>query len=112
MLKKWLLECWKEKSLWHKTQSGSQVYIPKIHPKTLDFAVNLISSFEGCELEAYLNPVGIPTICTGVSRYPNGSYVMLGDVCQESICDNYIKQILINDFRSSVSLIPGWDYFA
>ena len=36
---------------------------------------------------------------------------MLGDVCQESICDNYLKQILINDFLSSVSLIPGWEYF-
>ena len=36
---------------------------------------------------------------------------MLGDVCQQSICDNYLKQGLIRDFLSPVSLIPGWGYF-
>ena len=36
---------------------------------------------------------------------------MLGDICQESICNSYLKQTLINDCLSSISLIPGWEYF-
>ena len=39
--------------------------------------------FEGVETEAYLDAVGVPTICSGLTRYPNGAPVRMGDVCNE-----------------------------
>lgn len=42
-------------------------------------AIPLIKEFEGLALEAYLDPVGIPTIGYGTIRYPDGQAVQLGD---------------------------------
>ena len=42
-------------------------------------ALPLIQEFEGLALEAYLDPVGIPTIGYGTIRYPDGQAVQLGD---------------------------------
>lgn len=41
--------------------------------------LDLIEDFEGLRLEAYLDPVGIPTIGYGTIRYPDGRKVRLGD---------------------------------
>ena len=56
-----------------------------ITPLALAMAVNLIKGFEGVETEAYLDPVGVPTICSGLTRYPNGAPVRMGDVCAGDI---------------------------
>lgn len=45
-------------------------------------AASFISYFEGRNLVAYLDPVGIPTICEGVTRG-----VRLGQVATEQECD-------------------------
>jgi len=42
-------------------------------------AIALIQEFEGLALEAYVDPVGIPTIGYGTIRYPDGQAVQLGD---------------------------------
>ena len=47
----------------------------------LDLACELIESFEGEEHKAYLDPTGVPTICSGITRYPSGIPVRMGDVC-------------------------------
>ena len=65
-----------------------------LHPDTLDVAIPLIERFEGVELDAYLCPAGVPTICAGLTRYPNGTPVRMGDVCSSGACTGYLKEML------------------
>ena len=62
-----------------------------IAPLALATAINLIEGFEGVETQAYLDPVGIPTICAGLTRYPNGTPVRIGDVCNKEVCRRYLE---------------------
>lgn len=41
--------------------------------------IDLIKEHEGLELKAYLDSVNVPTIGYGLTRYPNGIKVKLGD---------------------------------
>ena len=41
--------------------------------------IDLIKKFEGCKLEAYKCPAGIPTIGFGSTLYENGERIKLGD---------------------------------
>lgn len=43
--------------------------------------INLLSSFEGCELAAYLCPAKVWTIGFGTTVYPSGVKVKKGDTC-------------------------------
>lgn len=79
-----------------------------IHPATLLKAAALIEQFEGIETEAYLDPVGIPTICAGLTRYPNGAPVRMGDVCTESVCRGHLEKMLLQEFVPAMEGIPGW----
>jgi len=78
------------------------------HPETLTIAIREIERFEGIELEAYLDPVGITTICAGLTRYPNGLPVRTGDVCTAEVCKGYLRQMLGDEFVPSLEKIPGW----
>ena len=80
-----------------------------IHPQTLSLATRLIEEFEGIELNAYLDPVGIPTICAGLTRYPNGEPVRMGDVCDHKICKRHLEELLRREYVPSAECIPGWD---
>lgn len=42
--------------------------------------IDLIKEFEGLRLQAYLDPIGIPTIGYGTIRYDDGRKVQMGDV--------------------------------
>jgi putative chitinase len=81
----------------------------KVHPDALQQAVALIEREEGVETEAYLDAVGVPTICAGLTRYPNGSGVRMGDVCKPSICRAYLEQMLRDDYLPGLNKIPGWN---
>ena len=82
-----------------------------ITPLALVMAVNLIKGFEGVETEAYLDPVGVPTICSGLTRYPNGAPVRMGDVCNEAVCGRYLEDMLRNEYIPPLFGIPGWSDF-
>ena len=82
-----------------------------ITPLTLAIAVNLIKGFEGVETEAYLDPVGVPTICSGLTRYPNGAPVRMGDVCNRAVCDRYLEDMLRSKYIPPLFSIPGWSDF-
>ena len=82
-----------------------------ITPLSLAIAVNLIKGFEGVETKAYLDPVGVPTICSGLTRYPNGSPVRLGDVCNEAVCGRYLEDMLKHEYIPPLYRIPGWNGF-
>lgn len=47
--------------------------------KVNDKGLDLIKRFEGCKLEAYLDPIKIPTIGFGATFYENGTKVKIGD---------------------------------
>ncbi len=51
----------------------------------------LIEKFEGLRLDAYLDPVGIPTIGYGTIRYPDGHKVRLGDRITEQEAEAFLK---------------------
>lgn len=81
------------------------------HPQTLTVAAALIEKFEGIEEEAYLDAVGIPTICAGLTKYPNGVPVRMGDVCDARICRAHLELLLEKTYIPKLQAIPGWGAF-
>ncbi|HFG6939324.1 lysozyme [Acinetobacter baumannii] len=61
---------------------------------TSDVGVNLISGFEGTRLTAYDDGVGVWTIGTGTTIYPNGVKVEQGDTCTPEQAKAYFKHDL------------------
>lgn len=49
-----------------------------------EMAKEVIKKYESLRLEAYLDPVGVPTIGWGTTHYPNGKRVKIGDAISES----------------------------
>lgn len=82
-----------------------------LHPDTLSVAIPFIEAFEGVRTEAYLCPAGVPTICAGLTRYPNGTPVRLGDVCSETTCSGYLRAMLEQEFAPCMGRIPGFVKF-
>jgi GH24 family phage-related lysozyme (muramidase) len=80
-----------------------------VHPETLPIATELIERFEGVEEEAYLDPIGIPTICAGLTVYPNGDPVRLGDHCNKRVCSGYLQTMLGDTYIPALERIPGWE---
>lgn len=76
-------------------------------PKYSENALNLIKKWEGLYLDAYLDPVGIPTIGYGTVQYPNGKTVKLGDKITQDEAEEYLRnkcdyiQITIKDWLPS-----------
>ena len=79
-----------------------------LHPLTLSLVVPLLEEFEGVELEAYLCPAGVPTICSGLTVYPNNTPVMMGDVCTEVACKGYLTEMLTEQFVPCLERLPGF----
>jgi lysozyme len=52
--------------------------------------LDLVAEFEGLRLEAYLDPVGIPTIGYGTIRYPDGRKVQLGESITEREAEAFL----------------------
>ncbi len=53
--------------------------------------LDLIKKWEGLFLNAYIDPVGIPTIGYGTIRYPNGQTVRLGERISERDAEGYLR---------------------
>jgi len=56
--------------------------------------INLIKKFEGCKLEAYKCPAGIPTIGYGSTLYANGQRIKLGDKITQQEADKLLLDTL------------------
>ena len=82
-----------------------------LHPKTLELATQLIEHYEGIRTEAYLDPVGVPTICAGITVYPHGQAVRMGDVCTKEVCAGHLQELLKATFVPKLETIPGWQNF-
>lgn len=61
---------------------------------TSDVGVSLISGFEGTRFTAYDDGVGVWTIGTGTTVYPNGVKVKQGDTCTPEEAKAYFKHDL------------------
>ncbi|OCZ10338.1 lysozyme [Acinetobacter pittii] len=61
---------------------------------TSDVGVNLISGFEDTRFKAYDDGVGVWTIGTGTTVYPNGVKVKQGDTCTPEQAKAYFKHDL------------------
>ena len=61
--------------------------------RNLGPALDVIKEFEGLRLKAYLDPVGLPTIGWGNTRYQDGKPVKIGDSITESQAD----ELLLDD---------------
>lgn len=65
---------------------------------------DLIKSFEGLSLKAYLDPIGIPTIGYGSIRHPDGRKVKMGDKITRQQADEYLEHE-VKEFAYVVSLV-------
>ncbi len=71
--------------------------------------VTLIKKFEGCELEAYKDVIGIPTIGYGCTFYRDGSRVKSGEkLTSEAEADQLLLHLIEQDFLPSLRQIPTW----
>lgn len=75
----------------------------KVGPK----AKALIHHFEQCRLKAYKDAVGVPTIGWGMTYYPDGRKVALGDEITQSQADDMADTIMARDFAGPVSKSLG-----
>lgn len=65
--------------------------------------LDLIKKWEGCKLQAYLDPVGIPTIGYGTIAYPDGRQVAMGDRITQEQADGF----LLHECTSICARIEG-----
>ncbi|MEM7757374.1 MAG: glycoside hydrolase family protein [Cyanobacteria bacterium P01_A01_bin.40] len=54
--------------------------------------LDIIKKWEGFRSDAYLDPVGIPTIGYGTTRYPDGRKVKLGESISEQVAEAFLLQ--------------------
>ena len=75
----------------------------KVGPK----ALALIEHFETCALTAYRDAVGVPTIGWGMTYYPDGRKVMMGDMISQREADAMFADVLERDFAGPVRTAIG-----
>ena len=82
-------------------------------PAWLAPALRIVQEFEGCQLQAYRCPAGVPTIGWGATRYiPPRGMVRMGDTITQTQADELLRRDLL-DLRGPglFTLLPvagGW----
>ena len=71
--------------------------------------LDLIKRWEGYQPDAYLAPVGIPTIGYGTIRYQNGLEVRLGDKISEAEAEAFLKFEIDEAVKNLDSLLKNID---
>lgn len=91
-----------------RSQAWYNTWASAVESKEFGPAVQLIKEFEGCRLNAYLCPAGVPTIGFGNTRYPDGAQVKIGD----SITQQRADEMLALEIKHTVDIlkrsIPYW----
>lgn len=70
-------------------------------------ALALVHHFEQCRLVAYLDSVKVPTIGWGMTYYPDGRRVRLGDRITQAQADDVFALLLERDFAAPVRKAIG-----
>jgi lysozyme len=70
--------------------------------------IALLHHFEQCRLQAYLDAVKVPTIGWGMTYYPSGERVKIGDSITQAEADQMFERILERDFAGPIrGLLSG-----
>lgn len=88
---------------WYNTWSSA------VNDKKYGKAVQFIKDFEGCHLNAYICPAGVPTIGYGNTRYPDGTRVKLGDSISENRAEEMLHLEIMRIVDILSSSIPYWN---
>jgi GH24 family phage-related lysozyme (muramidase) len=88
---------------WYGTWSSS------VSSKEYGPAIQLIKEFEGCHLNAYLCPAGVPTIGFGNTRYPSGVRVKLGDTITQLRAEEMVMLEIERVAEILSETVPYWD---
>ena len=72
-------------------------------------ALKLIKEFEGLELKAYDDGVGVATIGYGTTRWPDGREVKLGETCTQAQAESMLEDFITKQILPKVSKIPHWE---
>lgn len=86
-----------------KSERGSTRLKGLIGAGVLGIAALVVAPFEGRSLVAYVDPVGIPTICEGVTRG-----VQLGDTATDAECDEMLERELQTHLAGLERCIGGY----
>jgi len=78
-------------------QAALQVTPPQ-QPGWMQPALNIIKEFEGLELEAYIDAVGIATIGWGTTMYPDGTPVKMGETVTSTRAETLLVEALLRDY--------------
>ena len=68
---------------------------------------HFIREVEGCELEAYLDDAGVPTIGVGTTMYPSGKKVQMGDTCTPEQAELYLAWEVENKTKSIKAFVSN-----
>ena len=78
---------------------------PESAPGWLPAALKIIKEFEGCHLQAYLCPAGVPTIGWGSTRL-NDRPVKLGDTISQARADQLLADDVAARYQRLVEVLP------
>jgi lysozyme len=67
--------------------------------------IKLIQHFESCRLQAYKDPIGIPTIGWGATVYEDGRKVKMGDVITQAKADALFAAHLVKFEKTVLSKV-------
>ena len=88
---------------WYGTWSSA------VQSKDYGPAVQIIKEFEGCHLNAYLCPAGVPTIGYGNTRYPGGTRVKLGDSISQKRAEEMLLMEIDRTAEKLRESVPYWE---
>ena len=91
--------------LWRAQGSPAAPPPAPAEPGWLAPALKIIKEFEGCHLQAYLCPAGIPTIGWGATRLIDRP-VQLGDRISQEMADDLLRNDVEMRHRELVGLLP------
>lgn len=67
--------------------------------------INLIKTFEGIRLGAYLCPAGVPTIGYGSTYYPDKTKVKMGDKLKDAAEAEALLAVTVQPFENNVTAL-------
>jgi GH24 family phage-related lysozyme (muramidase) len=89
--------------------AAPSVGVPEIAPSEIpQKAIDLIKEFEGCELSAYDDGVGVWTIGYGATFYEDGSKVKAGDSFSQGDAEDLLKFHLKKFWDDLAESTPEW----
>ena len=90
--------------LW-RAQGSPAGPVPELKSDWLQAALRIIREFEGCHLDAYLCPAGVPTIGWGSTRML-GREVRMGDRIHQATADALLQSDVEARYQRLVELLP------